>query len=106
MARKGAGLSCARLIREKRVDVWVDTRIKAGQRWRNEIRDALARANVAVLLISGPFQASKFIAEDELLPLLEAEEKRGLVILGVYIGYSLFDLDQRLRGARHVFGMG
>ena len=87
----------APLVREKRVDLWVDTRIKSGQRWRKEIRDALSRAKVAVLLISAPFYASKFIAEDELPPLLEAEEKRGLVILGMHVGHSLFDLDQRLR---------
>jgi hypothetical protein len=92
----------APLIREQEVDLWVDTRIKSGERWRDEIRDALSRASIAVLLISGPFYASEFIAEDELPPLLQAEEKRGLVILGVHVGYSLFDLDQRFRDFQSV----
>lgn len=65
-------------------------------------RDGLSRAKVAVLLISGPFYASKFIAEDGLPPLLEAEEKRGLVILGLHVGHSPFDLDQRLRNFQSV----
>jgi hypothetical protein len=86
----------ARLIREGRVDLWDDTRIKAGDRWRDEIRTALARARVAVLLISADFYASDFIAKDELPPLLEAERERGLVILGVHINYSSFDSDRTL----------
>ena len=57
----------------------------------------MGRAKVAVLLISPEFYASKFIAEDELPPLLEAEQEQGLVILGVHVGYTLFDLDQKLR---------
>jgi hypothetical protein len=82
--------------REGRVDLWDDTRIKAGDRWRDEIRTALARARVAVLLISADFYASDFIAKDELPPLLEAERERGLVILGVHINYSSFDSDRTL----------
>lgn len=84
------------LIREGRVDLWDDSRIRSGERWREEIRSALARARVAVLLISADFYASDFIAEKELAPLLEAEHERGLVILGVHINYSRFDRDRVL----------
>jgi hypothetical protein len=87
----------ARLIREGRVELWDDTRIKAGEHWREEIKKALARAKVAVLLISAGFYASDFIDKDELPPLLEAESARGLVILGVHINYSSFDSDRTLR---------
>jgi hypothetical protein len=86
----------ARLIREGKVQLWDDTRLKAGERWRDEIRTALARARVAVLLISADFYASDFIANDELPPLLEAERERGLLILGVHINYSSFDSDRIL----------
>jgi NB-ARC domain/TIR domain len=84
------------LARDGRLDLWDDTRIKGGDRWRQEIRDALDRAKVAVLLISADFYASDFIAKNELPPLLEAARERGLKILGVHINYSRFDRDEIL----------
>ena len=85
------------LARDGRLELWDDTRIKAGHRWREEIKHALARADVAVLLISADFYASDFIAKNELPPLLEAEKsERGLVILGVHINYSHFVNDDIL----------
>ncbi len=84
------------LVRDEQIDLWDDTRIKAGARWREEIRSALAHARVAVLLISADFFGSDFIATKELPPLLEAERKRGLVILGVHLSASRFDRDQVL----------
>jgi Sulfatase-modifying factor enzyme 1/TIR domain len=85
------------LARDGKLDLWDDTRIRTGQRWREEIKAALARADVAVLLISADFYASEFIAKKELPPLLEAARSaRGLVIAGVHINYSRFDRDEVL----------
>jgi TIR domain len=85
------------LARDGKLDLWDDTGIKGGQRWRDEIKAALARADVAVLLISADFYASDFITKDELPPLLEAaRSERGLAILGVHINYSSFDRDRVL----------
>ena len=85
------------LARDGKLDLWDDTGIKAGQRWREEIKAALARADVAILLISADFYASDFIAKNELPPLLEAaRSERGLVVAGVHINYSRFDRDEVL----------
>jgi TIR domain len=48
------------------IDPWVDTRISAGEKWKEEIRKALAQARAGVLLISADFVASNFIIDNEL----------------------------------------
>ena len=67
------------LHKQPEIDVWEDTRIKVGSKWRKEIQDAVNRANVAVLIISADFLASDFIRTNELPPLLKAAAKNRVV---------------------------
>jgi hypothetical protein len=76
------------LEREGRIERWDDTRIRPGEQWRAEIEAGLAKAQIAVLLISADFVASDFIAQHELPPLLDAAEQQNTTILCVLLSPS------------------
>lgn len=73
------------LEKQGRIKVWADTRLKPGDRWKEEIESALNESSIAVLLISADFLASQFIIDDELPPLLRAAQTKGTRILPVIV---------------------
>jgi len=76
--------------RKGTVDLWDDTRIDPGDKWREQIKEALHRAKVAVLLVGPGFLQSKFIAEKELPPLLDAAESEGVRVFPLVVGYCAY----------------
>lgn len=79
------------LERRGLVDVWVDTQIEAGDLWHEEIRQALASAKAAILLVSPAFLDSKFITEEEVPNLLRAAQDEHVKILPVILEPCLYD---------------
>ena len=69
------------------VSAWIDSQIEPSQRWKTEIKRALAEAEAAVFLVSPSFVDSKFITEVELPALLRAEAERGLRGYPVYVDF-------------------
>lgn len=79
------------LMRGGAIPVWDDTEIKAGEKWEDKIKEAMDSATVAVLLVSDHYLASDFIVHNELPPLLEAVEEKGLEVLWVAVSHSLVE---------------
>ncbi len=78
------------------IETWVDTNLKAGDLWKEEIERALKQANVAILLVSADFMASEFIVENELPPLLEKAATEGTRIIPVIVKHCRFSRDKNL----------
>jgi hypothetical protein len=85
------------LEKEGLIDLWVDARLRAGDRWKKEIERALGRATVAILLVSADFLASDFITENELPPILKGAEEKGTRIIPLIVKPCRFTRDKNLR---------
>jgi hypothetical protein len=81
---------------QSNIELWTDTRIKPGQKWREEIKNALDSAKTIILLISPDYFASDFISNYELPHLLDAAKKEGAIIFPVILKPSRFIRDKEL----------
>jgi hypothetical protein len=77
-------------------NIWSDKKIKSGDNWQAEIRQAIKNCNLAILLISADFLASDFISTDELPPLLKAAKEKGIIIIPIIISPSLIAFHESL----------
>jgi hypothetical protein len=74
------------LQRKGALELWDDTRLIPGTRWREDISKALSKSSVAVLLVSADFLASDFIATMELPTILRREHAAtGLQVVPVFV---------------------
>lgn len=74
-----------------RVTFWDDSKIKGGQKWKEEIANAMSEAKVAILLLSGDFFNSEFISNEELPTLLARANSAGTKIFSVVLTHCLYE---------------
>jgi hypothetical protein len=84
------------LERDRKIELWDDTKLIAGDRWKEEIQQALERSRAAILLISADFLASDFIVDNELPPILLKAQSEGTLVLSVIIKPCRFKREESL----------
>ncbi|MFM9104995.1 MAG: toll/interleukin-1 receptor domain-containing protein, partial [Cyanobium sp.] len=75
----------------QQIELWDDSQIPPGAKWRAAIETALAQAKVALLLVSDAFLASEFVMNDEVPKLLAAAEAEGVRVLWVSLSPCLVE---------------
>jgi TIR domain len=77
--------------REYDISVWDDQKIEYGSAWPSEIEEAIARAKVAVLLVTANLLGSRFVIQSELPAILEHVENGGLKIVWVLVSTCAYE---------------
>ena len=76
------------------IEYWEDTKLRGGDKWRDEITAAIKKANVAILLVSTDFLASDFITNDELPPILRKAQDDGTCILPLIVAPCEYEISE------------
>lgn len=72
------------------IDLWDESCIQPGKKWRKEIEQALNTAHVAVLLVSANYLETKFISDSELESILKRATDQGLTVIWIYLSPCLY----------------
>ncbi|MET0646792.1 MAG: TIR domain-containing protein [Pyrinomonadaceae bacterium] len=75
----------AGLKRQGVIDPWQDRRIEEGDEWHRAIQDAMNGCDLAILLVSKHFIASRFIQDEELPRVLQRRREQGLRVIPIIV---------------------
>lgn len=73
------------LKRNKKIEVWQDRQLLAGQEWDKSIKDELLAADIILLLISVDFNNSRYIWEQELAVAMQRHEREEARVIPVIL---------------------
>lgn len=88
----------AGLQRQGVIDPWQDRRIEEGDEWYQSIQDAMNNCDLAILLVSQHFIASRFIQDDELPRLLQRRREQGLRVVPIIVRPCKWQSEPALSG--------
>jgi hypothetical protein len=75
-----------RPLEDQRIlEIWQDREIQPGEEWSKSIKNAMNTCDIALLLISVDFLASRFILEEEIPTLLRRRLRDGLRVVPIII---------------------
>ena len=87
----------AGLQRRRVIDAWQDRRIEPGEEWFKAIKQAINECDMAVLLVSADFIASRFINDEELPDLLKRREEEGMIVIPIIVRDCLWQHEPVLK---------
>ncbi|WP_163667392.1 toll/interleukin-1 receptor domain-containing protein [Adonisia turfae] len=87
----------ASLQRNGFVDTWQDRLIEPGDAWYQAIQNAMHECDLALLLVSKNFLASRFINDEEVPKLLERRQQEGMRLIPIIIRPCLWSSEPILR---------
>jgi small GTP-binding protein len=67
------------------IDAWQDRLIEPGAEWFKAIKQAINECDLALLLVSADFIASRFINDEELLDLLKRSRQEGMTVIPIIV---------------------
>jgi hypothetical protein len=88
----------AGLQRQGIIDPWQDRRIEEGDQWHQSIQDAMNDCDLAILLVSPDFIASRFIQDEELPRLLQRRRAHGLRVVPIIVRPCKWQSEPALNG--------
>lgn len=71
--------------------LWIDEKVRPGQKWDEEIKNALKACKVGVMLISPTFLSSEYINNEEIPVLLNRAENEQITLTSVFLRESVVD---------------
>jgi hypothetical protein len=80
------------------LQIWHDREIDPGDDWFQNIKDVMNSCDLALLLISADFLASRFIRDKELRRLFERRKEEGLRVVPIIIRHCLWKSNGTLKG--------
>lgn len=79
------------------IDAWQDRRIEPGEEWYEAIQTAMNECDLAILLVSKSFLASRFITSEEIPKLLQRRKQAGMRVVPVIIRPCMWDSEPVLK---------
>lgn len=76
---------------EINIEVWDDNKLEVGDVWKEEIKQSLEEAGIAIFLVSTDFLSSNFINKEEIPPILENAKSKGTIILPIILKVCYFE---------------
>jgi len=80
------------------LEIWQDRKIEPGDEWYEAIQTAIRECDLALLLISKDFLASRFIRDEELSNLFNHRKNEGLRVVPIIIKHCMWQSVEILKG--------